>query len=104
MRVLQGPRTTGARTSSSRAAEPANPVAVEGNVLIHNQKKKEVLLYTPIPRPVPPQRLLLDLSGEGLEDGVEGREEAEGVCLHAREIGGQKAGARLPLHLEREEQ
>ncbi len=92
--------------SSSRAGEPANPAAVAGNGLIHNQKKKGVLLYTLIPHPVPPQRLLLDRSEEGLEDGAEGLEEAEGVCLHVRGIGHQepKAGARLPPHLEQEEQ
>lgn len=106
MRVLRGPRITGARTSSSRAGEPANPVAVEGNVLNHNQKKKGVLLYTLIPHPVPPQHLLMEPSGEGLEGEGEGLEEAEGGCLHVRESGHQepKAGARLPLHLEREEQ
>lgn len=106
MRVLQGPRITGARTSSSRAEEPANPAAVAGNGLNHNQKKKGVLLYTLIPHPVPLQRLLLDLRGEGLEDGAEGLEEAEGVCLHVRESArqGPRAGARQPPQPEREEQ
>lgn len=106
MRVLQGPHTTGVKMSSSKVGEPANLVAVAGNELSHNQKKKGVLVYTLIPHPVPPQRLLLDLSGEGLEDGEEGLEEAEGVCLHVRESGhqGPKAEARLPLHQEREEQ
>lgn len=102
MRALRGPRITGARTSSSRAGEPANPAAVAGNGLSHSQKKKGVLVYTLIPHPVPPQHLLLDLSGEGLEDGAEDLEEAEGGYLHVRESAhqGPKAGARLPLHLE----
>lgn len=92
--------------SSSRVGEPANLAAVAGNGLNHNQKKKGVQLYTLILHPVPPRRLLLDLSGEGLEDGEEGLEEAEVVCLHVKESGHQvpKAGARLPLHPEREEQ
>lgn len=92
--------------SYSRVGEPANLAVVAGNGLNHNLKKKGLLLYTLIPHPVPPQHLLLDLSGGGLEDGAEGLEEAEGVCLHVRESGyqGPKAGARLPPHLEREEQ
>lgn len=100
MRVLRGPRITGVRTSFSRAGEPANLAAAAGNVLKFYLKKREVLLYTLIPLPVLPQHLLLDLSGEGLEDGAEGLEEAEGVCLHVRERGRQdlKAGARLLPH------
>lgn len=102
MRVLLGPRITGARTFSSRARERANPAEVEGNGRRHKWKKKVALLYNLIPHLAPPQRLQLDLSGEGLEDGAEGLEEAEEVYLHARERGlqGPKAGARLPLHLE----
>lgn len=105
MRVLQRPPITGARMSSSRVGEPASLAAVAGNGLKHNQKKKGVLLYILIPHPVPPQRPLQDLS-EGLEDEAEGLEEAEGVCLHVRESGhqGPKAGARLPLHREWEQQ
>lgn len=106
MRVLRGPPITGAKMSSSRVGELANLAVVEGNGLNHSQKKKGVLLYNLIPHPVPPQHLLLDLSVEGLEDGPGGLEEAEGVCLHVRESGhqGPKVEARLPLHLEREEQ
>lgn len=97
MRVLRGPRITGVRTSFSRAGDPANLAVVAGNGLKSYQKRRGVLLYTLIPLPVPPQHLLLDLSGEGLEDGAEGLGEAEGVCLHVRERGHQdlKAGARL---------
>lgn len=105
MRVLLGPPITGARTSSSRAGEPANLAAVAGNGPNHNQKKRGVLLYILIPHPVPHRRLLLDLKGEGLVDGAEGLEEAEGVCLRVRESGyqGLKAGARLSPHQEQEE-
>lgn len=106
MRVLRDPRIIGAKMSSSRAGELANLAVVAGNGLNYNQKKKGVLLYNLIPHPVPHQHLLLDISGVGLEDGVEALEEAEGVCLHVRESGhqGPKAGAKLPLHLEQEEQ
>lgn len=106
MRVLRDPHTTGARMSSSRAVEVENLAVVEGNGLNHSQKKKGVLPYSQIPHLVPPQRLLLDLSGEGLEDGAEGLEEAEGVCHHVRESGhqGPKEEARLRQHLEQQEQ
>lgn len=105
MRVLQGPLITGAKTSCSRVEDLPNLAVVAGNGLSHNQKKKVVLLYSLIAHPVPPQHLLLDLNGEGLEDGVEGPEEEEVVCLHVKESGhqGSKAEARLPLHLEQEQ-
>lgn len=101
MRVLRDPHITGAKMSSSRAGDLANLVEVAGNGLTHNQKKKDFLLYILIPHLVPPQQLLPVLSGEGLEDGAEGLEEAEGGFLRVRE---PKVGARLPLRLERAEQ
>lgn len=106
MRALQDPHIIGAKMSSSRAGELANLVVVAGNGLKYNQKKKGFLLYKLIPRPVPHRHQLLDISGVGLEDGVEALGEAEGVCLPVRENGhqGPKAGAKLPLHLEQEDQ
>lgn len=88
--------------SSSRVEEPANPAVVAGNGLNHNQRKMGVLLYILIPHPVPRQHLLLDLRGEGLEDGAEGLEVAEEDCLPVRESDyqGPKAGARLPQRQE----
>lgn len=106
MRVLRDLRIIGAKMSSSKVGQRANLAVVAGNELNRHPKKKSALLYILIPHPVPPQHLPLDLSGEALEDVAEGREEEEVVCLHVREIGHRelKAGARLPLHLEREEQ
>lgn len=87
--------------SSFRVGEPVSLAEVAENGLSNNQKKKVVLLYILIPHPVHLQRPLLDLSGEGLEVGAEGLEEAE-VCLHVRESAhqGSKAGVRLLLHQE----
>lgn len=102
MRVLRDLRITGAKMSSSKVGQRANLAVVAGNELNRHLKKKPALLYILIPHPVPPQHLLLDLSGEALEHVAEVREEEEVVCLHVREIGHRelKAGARLPLHLE----
>lgn len=86
--------------SSSRVEEPANLAVVAGNGLSTYQKRRGFL-----PRPALPRHLLLDLSGEGLEEGGEGLEGEEGVCLHVRGIGHRelKAGARQLPHQEQEE-
>lgn len=99
MRVPQDLHITGARTFCSRVGEPANPAVVEENGLTHIQIKMGVLVYILIPHLVLPQHLLLVQSEEGLEDGAEGLEGAEEVCLPVRESGhrGLKAEARLPL-------
>lgn len=92
--------------SYSRVGDLRNLAVDAGNGLNHNQKRKGVPLYCLIPHPLLPRHLLLDLKEEGWEGGGEGPGEPEGVCLHVRESDRQapKAGARLPLPLDQEEQ
>lgn len=106
MTVLQPPRITGAKTSCSRAGGLRNRGAAAGNGPNHKRKRKGVQLYCPIPHRVLPRHLLLDLNEEGWEGGAEGPEEGGGGCLRVRGSDRQapKAGARLPLHLDQEDQ
>lgn len=101
MRALQGLHITGAKMSFSRVGGLVNLEEVAGKEL--NKKKKEAPLYTLIPRQAPHQHQHRDLSEE---DGAEGPEGGEGVCLLAKESDSQgpKEGARLHPHQQLEGQ